>query len=1230
MGVVRRTPRTAIGIALCIGAAVVAAAVTARPVSARSEATAKSWLFAVDFTASGSRLFKVDPGSSATELIGATGFVNVFDIAMLPDGSLIGVTVPTDVATSRLLRINRRTGAAQVIGSSLGADNVNALEASSDGSLYGATADGQLLSINVETGAGNPIGTFGAGLGSSGDLAFGPDGTLYALVTSTSSGNTALARINRGTGAATVIGSTGLPSVFGLAFGPDGTLYGTAGAEASIVVRLNTQTGAATVQSGLSGIGGIAGLAANIRLSPVVGALRQTGVENAACDTATDLWTFCQHRSGTHAAGAGLQGADDTYAWDANLPANADAGRPVFAVAPGRVVRFAGAIAPQGNSSGAVLIEHSPDGQSCTATPNTCWWSAYQQLRGVQVFEGQLVDGQTLLGVIGDVHPTPVSAQLHVAVYEGLNTPGGLVAVDVTWQPRRAHTTVFRDDAESGAGSWQASGGWAITTSDAYSGSRSWTDSPSGDYISGADARLLSPAISLSGVARPVLRFWHRFDLERTFDFGRVFVTSDNGATFTQVAQFTGTQSWRETSIDLDAWAGQSSIRLLFQLVSDELFVRDGWYLDDITVTNTVAGVPNPPAVVLRPAALNFGATRSGSTLVSQTPAQSVVVSFAGTGTVPWTATSNRPWLQVTGGSGTGSGTFSVAIVNPNNVIGTQPLLTGTILVVANNAANAPLTIPVTLTVTPVGGNTQPPFGAFDTPVTNTSVQGSIAVTGWALDDVGIDRVEIWRDLVTNDPAPPFRENGHPADGKVFIALGTFSDGSRPDVEATYTSTPFRHRAGWGYLLLTWGLPNANGTFVLTAIGWDKEGRSTVLGTKTITVNNATATKPFGSIDVPAYGATFSGNQFTYGWALTPASGCTVSGGQKFMTIDSAPPNFPITYGANRADIAAAFPGFADTNGAGGAVVLNSTNYPNGTHAIGWLVYDSCGNGEGIGSRFFTILNSGSDAALRDAPEAYPSLDAVTVDESTSPLWLVRGIGRPATRLDRGATLWLSQTGRIEIHATDPGLAGSKDPASISEGVTQDSYDAYLAVNGEARPLPLGSSFDRATGSFYWQPVPGFLGEFPIRIVRVRAGTTARVIEAQWTTPVVVSPGVDDALLQVDAVSASGLSERGARVEGWTLDPQATHGSGIGAVHVWATKKGSEHQGAASPVFLGQATLGVARRDVGDRYGSQFNAAGFRLSLPRMDPGTYEIVVYAWSERTAQWAAARLTTVTVR
>ncbi|MCP5046649.1 MAG: hypothetical protein GY940_05730, partial [bacterium] len=40
-----------------------------------------------------------------------------------------------------------------------------------------------------------------------------------------------------------------------------------------------------------------------------------------------------------------------------------------------------------------------------------------------------------------------------------------------------------------------------------------------------------------------------------------------------------------------------------------------------------------------------------------------------------------------------------------------------------------------------------PPFGSFDTPIDNLTARGSMPVTGWALDDSGIDTVKIYREL---------------------------------------------------------------------------------------------------------------------------------------------------------------------------------------------------------------------------------------------------------------------------------------------------------------------------------------------------------------------------------------------------------------------------------------------------------------------------------------------------
>jgi hypothetical protein len=99
-----------------------------------------------------------------------------------------------------------------------------------------------------------------------------------------------------------------------------------------------------------------------------------------------------------------------------------------------------------------------------------------------------------------------------------------------------------------------------------------------------------------------------------------------------------------------------------------------------------------------------------------------------------------------------------------------------------------------------------------------------------------------------------------------MLANALFVPGARTDVEALHPNWwPLAHRAGWGYLLLTWGLWNqGNGPFTLYAFAYDADGHATTLGTKTITVSNATANKPFGALDTD-YGRRGRGRSGTTG-----------------------------------------------------------------------------------------------------------------------------------------------------------------------------------------------------------------------------------------------------------------------------------------------------------------------------------------------------------------------------
>jgi len=443
------------------------------------------------------------------------------------------------------------------------------------------------------------------------------------------------------------------------------------------------------------------------------------------------------------------------------------------------------------------------------------------------------------------------------------------------------------------------------------------------------------------------------------------------------------------------------------------------------SVTGSFSG--SSPLTVAR-AKLNFG-TANGIV----TSPQTIRVNIAAG--VSWSASSNQPNISVSPSSGVGSGTFQVtASAGPGGVI-----------TVSSAGASGSPQIQVNVTAVTPGT----PFGSFDTPANNvTGVTGAIAVTGWALDKVQVAKVEIFREPVGSEATGAL----------VYIGDAVFVEGARPDIEGLYPTLPFNYRAGWGYQLLTNLGPGVDGTFKLHAIEHNKAGSSFDLGTKTITLDNVHATKPFGSIDTPGQGDTASGNAYVnFGWALAqnpnqiPIDGSTIS-----VVIDGQVVGHP-TYNQFRPDIPSLFPGYANSGGAVGFFYLDTTKLLSGVHTISWNVFDNAGHGEGIGSRYFSLFNTGSSAEAEEPMVTEESRNgAVTVRE--------RSAGYDPNPVE------IEEVGQLEL------------PLGAISG--------YEVVNGEHHLLPIGSSLRR--GVFYWQPGPGFLGEYQLVFER-KDGTETQV-----------------------------------------------------------------------------------------------------------------------------------------
>jgi hypothetical protein len=373
------------------------------------------------------------------------------------------------------------------------------------------------------------------------------------------------------------------------------------------------------------------------------------------------------------------------------------------------------------------------------------------------------------------------------------------------------------------------------------------------------------------------------------------------------------------------------------------------------------------------------------------------------------------------------------------------------------------------------------PFGSFDTPITNSVVSGSIPVSGWALDDIGVQSLQIFIEKEKS---------------RVYIGDAVFVAGARPDIEQAYPGYPNNYKAGWGYMMLTNFLPNGgNGTFKIHAIAADMEGHQVTLGTKTIICDNANAVKPFGAIDTPTQGGIASGNDYiNFGWALTPLPNTIpIDGSTIQVWVDGVSLGNPV-YNQYREDIATLFPNYNNSESAVGYFYLDTTQYNNGVHTIAWSVEDNAGNADGIGSRYFTIQNLGASSGVsgqESVANGKRTLSEIEIPiDYFEPVEVIKGFNRNIIPLksypdgNGNITIEILELERIEIYLND---YQAKVNAEVNEDRSNNSkfniqhskfYSGYQVVGSQLRPLPIGSTLDRGRGIFSWQPGPGYLGNY--------------------------------------------------------------------------------------------------------------------------------------------------------
>jgi carboxypeptidase T len=240
-------------------------------------------------------------------------------------------------------------------------------------------------------------------------------------------------------------------------------------------------------------------------------------------------------------------------------------------------------------------------------------------------------DQPLVLGALASGATVPAAFQAGVAPNSPTGIPASLFLVISDLSGSTTVDTVrlmigqpsisFVDSARTIA-NWTPQSPWGLSSTN-HTPPSSFTDSPSGNYVSSIDKSLtLTNGLNLTGATSATLSFWTRWDLESGYDFARVEVSTNNGSNwrslqglYTHLGSGDGTQTatdwgldgtqttWLQEQMDLSAYANRT-IKLRFRLTSDGSVQGDGWYVDDIRI---LAYSPNyDTALALSPASISL------------------------------------------------------------------------------------------------------------------------------------------------------------------------------------------------------------------------------------------------------------------------------------------------------------------------------------------------------------------------------------------------------------------------------------------------------------------------------------------------------------------------------------------------------------------------------------------------------------------------------------------------
>ncbi|MBT2216788.1 S8 family serine peptidase [Virgibacillus dakarensis] len=216
-------------------------------------------------------------------------------------------------------------------------------------------------------------------------------------------------------------------------------------------------------------------------------------------------------------------------------------------------------------------------------------WQSVQ----AELVEGDKSDGTYSVTIPGeDVNEPSITYRWHLVDYGGNEVTSDTYEVPVGTPVTIGYSTDFESDP--GWISYGNNNSWERGTptsgpEHAISGDNVYATNLDGDYPDGSDAYLEMPPLELpDGNAYLQFKHWYKFtDYDYTRDFGEVLVSTDQ-ENWEPLARFNTYGSiWQYVEADLSDYAGKT-VYVAFHIESDETGGHEpGWYLDDVTLSDT-------------------------------------------------------------------------------------------------------------------------------------------------------------------------------------------------------------------------------------------------------------------------------------------------------------------------------------------------------------------------------------------------------------------------------------------------------------------------------------------------------------------------------------------------------------------------------------------------------------------------------------------------------------------